>query len=234
MNIFKKIQLGMTASLERLKSFENEPVFEEEVMLESQKVDSLNEIIRYANKYEYLSKQAAIDRVRYYLKSNYSNQKTADKFGSSLNASHVAITYASNKLKAVIGEDTVDQIILGNIEEGMKQFRTLTGVTRYQSIFNAQLEAELPEPQRALYSFDECIEELIFITTYTNHRMLEMLNRMDRNRLAYILFLIDRVGNEELNGLLEGRLSKTDQGDILTPSKQVNVFLRKINDLNVF
>ena len=185
----KKLDDGLIFLNSKLKDLEsNDEIESEEYKLISKKIRALNEILEYVNTYNWVSHQAVIDKIKVIRYCEYNYEEIQEKLELS-EASLKSFMYRINKsLNSKIGENTIKMILSNkdNWNDGLMQFRILSGVYDLSDVMVPECYSSLPEKKFQTYSLKECLAEIDFIYRYSHQGIEDAKAKLDVNKLAFL------------------------------------------------
>ena len=156
------------------------------------KKELLGELIDYVNSMKWLSRTQAKKKISFFIKSGYDYDVFCDEFNISYESAKNSVKWASKQLKSKIGEDTLQLIRNGYIEEARLAFYTGSGQISRESLFLSDMVDSLPESKySAAYDLQDCLTELVFLRKISLSYIEKHAKKVDKNKLAYLLSLIE-------------------------------------------
>jgi hypothetical protein len=179
--------------------------------------------------------------MRFYFTSKFNCHSTASKFGTSVNAIEVFVSYWQKKLREMIGQETVDLILNDDIDTAMVQFRVGTGQNGYSTdLFLAGINQLLPSPKRnQFFLIEECFRELTYFVHFSHFNINNVLHSLDQEKVAHLLFLMNSedkrfaTEREAIWRLLKGDYLEKD-GKVRSYKAQTQMAIEVINSENVY
>ena len=156
------------------------------------KKELLGELVAYVNSMTWLSRTSAKKKISFFIKSGYDYDAFCDEFNISYESAKNSVKWASKQVKSKIGEDTLQLIRNGYIEEARLAFYTGSGQISRESLFLSDMVDSLPESKySAAYDLQDCWTELVFLRKISLSYIEKHAKKVDKNKLAYLLSLIE-------------------------------------------
>lgn len=156
------------------------------------KKELLSELIDYVNSMDWLARNHVKKKITFFIKSGYDYDALCKKFDLSYEGAKNSIKWASKQLRARIGEDTIKLIRSGYIEEARVAFYVGSGQISRDNLFLSDMVDILPEGKYSVaYELQDCISELIFLRKISIAYMQRYADKVDEEKLAYLLSLIE-------------------------------------------
>lgn len=188
MLIFKKLSNAVKETNTKLAMYKDGSTDKE---VEYRKQAALDELVKYTKSYAWMKRRDAIEKVQAVLKSKYDYKLVSEHFHVSSNSLQVTMSYASKLLEDKIGANTIDLILIGEIDNAMLQFRAGAGVVSLDALLVSGVTAMLPKTEKSLYlSVVGCEEELNFIRGLTVVKVAKELSGLDSSKLAFLRYIL--------------------------------------------
>lgn len=156
------------------------------------KKKALVEIAKYAKDGRWLRKAESRERCICFLKNNMDYQRTANELKCGLDALYVSVSYASDKLRKRIGENTIQLILDGRVDVAMNQFYALAGIVTMESLVTGSIVNDLPDANFAVCHVSDCMAELNFLHDVSKAVIAERLGMLDMDKLAFLRYIIEK------------------------------------------
>lgn len=163
----------------------------EEKKLVNEQLQILNSFIKTIRSGGWSANEQFVTRVLYTLR--YGISASAKHFNTSENSTYVCMSKASKAVESIVGADFVSVVLDGNIGEGWARLDKFNNTETYpikQLLIMEVVEPfEKAENAGSTFSLSECTQELKFLKMCTKNRFKELCNKVDTNRMAYLLNL---------------------------------------------
>lgn len=208
--IFKDLEKGIKQIISEQKVMDKTDKVKERQLKEQRIL--LDEVVSYIKSYEWLKHERTIERVKFFLKNKYDYTVFCKYFDITYDAAKVSISYANQKAREKIGENTVELILDGKIEEAKALFYFRSGQLKLRSFI---VDSALPIIPQAAYmntSIKDCETELKFLTIYTESMLEKRVDAIDADKLAFLRYVLEgdnpKLTQErvELVGLLKSKV----------------------------
>jgi len=240
MIVFRELEQAINKTKNNMKSSN---LSDQQLETENLKLSALYEIIGYCRSMEWVKQEQLKDKVRYFLKHRFNYEKTATHFGTTKNAMEVSMSDASKKFRNTIGDDTITQILEGNIQESIKQFRmnTTSNHISAELLLPGVLNL-LPDVEKDIipHGLEDCQKEINILMLYSTFHAGDVLKGRDQKKLAHILYILNSSSKklererELLIKLLNGHFQKGEDGCDRNLKQQMQTALHELNEDNVF
>ena len=161
----------------------------------------------------HLSGRNQIERVRFFLKNKYDYTVFCKYFDITYDAAKVSISYANQRAREKIGENTVELILEGKIEEAKALFYFRSGQLKLRNFIVDSALPIIPPPAYMNTSIKECETELRFLRVYTESMLDKRVDAIDTDKLAFLRYVLEGDNpklTEERVELMELLKSKVD------------------------
>lgn len=189
MLVFKEIEAHIKKA--KLDSRNFKDVDQKRYNRAMRQLEALTEILNYIKSGEWAATRKACDRLLYTMKNGIS--ASATHFGTSENSISASLTQYSNTIRKLIGNDTLDLIMNGDVEEGLIQFRCKSGTISFEKLLIDNPVQQMPKYALGTerYNLEECATELQFLYRYLDVSFRRELEKCDAKKLAYIRCLLN-------------------------------------------
>jgi hypothetical protein len=193
------------------------------------KLKALEEILDYVLSLRYLADPKLREKVTTFLTSSGKNNEKVNKISTQYSctprAVQILIATTSARAQNLIGKDTLDLIMKGDIEVGIQNFKICsTSKVDASKIFVKGVEKLLPAAAAGEHiSVLECLQELFVLGSVSNEKIRREIEVTDKAKVAYLLYLISSTDNEYINekkaviDFLDGCIGIEKVIDLLTP-----------------
>ena len=210
--------------------------YDEDNTLVRKQYSALKEIYDYIKTDETWAGKQSRRKVIIFIKNRGNYEKTRDEIGSkSRNSIEVSMSYLSKKLSIKIGDNTIELLMEGRVEEAMIQFHTGTGKLNPTDYIIEGLLNLLPEPEKSYKTLEECKRELRLLLTLTKFNLEKVKKSYDTNHFSYLMYILtstDIVVSEErkvLYQLLNGEFSRNAEGEVTDLNEQIAVAIETLS-----
>ena len=163
----------------------------EEKNLVNDQLQILNSFVKAIRSGGWSANEQFINRVLYTLR--YGISASAKHFNTSENSTYVCMSKASKAIEAIVGADFVSVVLAGNLGEGWVRLDNFNNTETYpikQLLISEVVEPyEKVENSGSAFTLSECTKELKFLKLCTKSRFAELCNKVDTDRMAYLLNL---------------------------------------------
>lgn len=176
-----------------------------------QKETILVDVLKWVSDFKWLSHEETKLRVRLYIKNNFDMNKALEMLNDrpekdvSYGAFKVSITYASDKLKEILG-DNFCKIVSESPEMAKLKFNFVSGEIGFDSLFLDDVRSNIKSKGVIRHALVDCIPELCFLVKYRKRVFEEELKGLDVDKLRYLRRLMsgeDSVALQEGISLVE-------------------------------
>lgn len=190
MLIFKKVETAIKQVYAQ-KSQETEAaglaVLEKELSL-------LKEISEYIKEGSWLSRKPALERLLVILKKGpEAAMKQYDCTRESINST---LTGYSRRLEKLIGVDTIDLILHGEVEKARMQFYTGTNQVALEKLIAEEVMESFPESAFNDTNLSSCMTEFKMLKVVSKAYLTSLYKKVDVNKLAYIRYIMESMDSD--------------------------------------
>lgn len=156
------------------------------------KLTLLDEIIAYINSYAWIKHNKIKDKVKFFVESGFDYELYCREYGVSYASAKNSGKYAYKLLINKLGENTLDLIKKGYLDEACSAFYVNSGKLKKEKFITQSLIDILPEPEfTAGLSFEDCRNELTILSNMSMWRLEYCKNKMNKDNMAYVLHLLE-------------------------------------------
>lgn len=212
-NVFKKLNRLSNSINRQLNDVEKDSE-KEDRLVDARSL--LDELITYRDSYEWMYKLKSKERMKVFIESGCDYNTVADVFGIEYNAVKSMVHWGSEKFKSKVGENTLDLIGQGLIEEARAAFYISSGKIRVENLLCDEFIKYMPQAKFAIYNLKDCEKELKVLRAVSKVRINKMGKGIDLNKLAYLRYLIEghskysEVYRPFVLGILDGNYDLED------------------------
>lgn len=214
--VFKQLAMAM---VEIEKLLRDKSLSDESRVLLLKQRDALNEINDYLWSFEWLSHESSKQKVRLFLESGYNYKDVWQKAGSTSRTSfETSIWHAARVFQKKIGESTLQLILDGKVDEGLRQFRISIGKMDLTQFIPKSLCDMLPVKEYTrMYSLSECLAELRFLKNLTYSNIKSRLSLLDEVKLSFLRYVLESPDpryakrRELMYRYLEGKINDLEE-----------------------
>lgn len=202
--IFKEMYQSIRAYRKEKKLTE----VEEERIVLAEKEKLLMDTYSWVSRFSWLSHTETKLRVKLYITNAFSCADAVEELNRqqkgnvSLGAFRVSITYASDKLKSLLG-DNFCELVDKDFEQAQAKFKLVTGNVSIEDSILSDVSREIKGDNKIRYALCDCIDELYFLVRYNKISFDSSLSALDMDKLRYLKRLVS--GNDSV-ALQEGVL----------------------------
>lgn len=161
-------------------------------------LDALKEFVYEGNYTKYRNKRSLLDYERIGTKTKLIAQNMHMK----VEAVRTARKRVSDDLYAVLGEDVIERIVSGSIHECLSVSKSIEVYNYAYTTYDFLLEETIDclknyytESRKEKFELTDCMDELAFLSMFTLKRLGLIVNKLDKDKLNYIINLIKGRGN---------------------------------------
>lgn len=207
MLIFKELEKAMVILKDRLKVIKQDnattdnSAYLDEIM---QRQAILLQIRDYIKSGVWYKRSDSVNRVLYGVK--YGISKASEEYACSAGCMRVSLSVASTRLYSLIGKNTIQLALNGDYSTALFQFQKGVGLFKSDKVLltgvASILKNEVPSVQLTECVLTDCKAELKFLKTYTKEGILQKLQLIDKDKLIYLLSLLDSEADTREQRLL--------------------------------
>lgn len=187
-----------------------------DINLNIEKYKALDEIIRYVLSFKYVKDFELRERVLEFL--NYTEyddyctlskmpvrdsvkvKKIAEKHGVTTRAMQILIRSTDKVAENLVGENTIDLIMQGNVKIAMQNFRISTTDVDVSKLFVKGIQKLLPAPEESEnLKLSDCKAELLTLSFYTNESTYKQFNSLDKKKMSFLMYLLTNDDSRYVN-----------------------------------
>lgn len=161
-------------------------------------LDALKDFVYEGNYTKYRSKRSLLDYERVGTKTKLIAQNMHMK----VEAVRTARKRVSDDLYAVLGEDVIERIVSGSIHECLSVSKSIEVYNYAYTTYDFLLEETIDclknyytESGKEKFELIDCMDELAFLSMFTLKRLGLIVNKLDKDKLSYIVNLIKGKGD---------------------------------------
>lgn len=196
-------------------------------------LDALKEFVYEGNYTKYRNKRSLLDYERIGTKTKL----IAQNMDMTVEAVRLARKRVSDDLYVVLGEDVIERIVSGSINECSSIYNDIQAVRYMYDTYDFILESvmgcldnDYTGDGKEKFDLRECKDEIIFLSMFTLMRFKLLMKTLDSGKLNYIIRLIKGDRNYAEGDRLKVLKYITSEASI----KDSDILLRKfIDDIRV-
>ena len=150
------------------------------------KIELLKEILAFVKKGTWARTQQGLERVMCTLREGAT--ATAEKYNTTVNCIYVGLSKASARVEQLIGTEVLDYIDRDDVE--VARFLFYKNTKQLDTIMVKSVCEMLPTECSTDYLLKDCAEELKHLKVYTPRFINRVLEKCDKDKLAYICKLL--------------------------------------------
>lgn len=185
MTIFKQLE-------EALRSIDSEykqAASESDRLVLKEKKNFLLEIRKYILDASWLAKNPAKMRLKIILKNG--TRKAAEQLNCTELSILNSMTSYSKTLRGIIGENTIDLALSGNLEDARLQFQRGSNFLSFSDII-AIKDDLLPMSQSSIdFDLADCAKEIKFLQQCSEAKINNIIASLDSDKLAYLRYILE-------------------------------------------
>lgn len=208
-SVFKQLARSYKHVKEDLKKAVS---FSEDQKMLQDKKELLESIINYLNSYDWMSRKDSIDKVRTWLTSGYDYELVCRTYDISYEKAKNAIKWANAQFKKKIGEETLEMIEQGKLDEARCAFYVASGQIDLENLIVEDFKPFLPQAEYLPYDLEECLFELKVLQAVSKAKFKTFADRADKNKMAYLLHLL--TGESKIAYLLRPAMVELLNGNM--------------------
>lgn len=156
------------------------------------KLTLLDEIVAYIYSYDWIKHNKIKDKVKFFVESGFDYELYCREYGVSYASAKNSGKYAYKLLINKLGENTLDLIKKGYLDEARSAFYVSSGRLKKEKFITQSMIDILPESEfSAIISLDECKNELTMLLNMSIWHLNYYKSKMDKDRMAYVLHLLE-------------------------------------------
>lgn len=163
----------------------------------SSELQLLMEIADYVKNGAWLSPKA-MERLCYCLKHSVSD--CAAHFDCDKQSIYSSMNKYSRKIEQLLGDNIIDLIVSGKVEEARLQFDMATNALSFDKLFLEGFVNKLPNSR---YSGDcllsDCVQELTFLKAFSLANQYKMFKGLNKDKLAHIRYVLEVNDSDTVN-----------------------------------
>lgn len=194
--------MRLTSISSELRAIENElrlsSLSDDRTRLLVKQKSALREVVSYIKRGTWTRSSKSVKKLLYILRYGYDSAVVT--YECSNNSLYVFMNRQESLIKKAIGSDTLDLIMSGDVERGMEQYSYMTGKINIEAELLPTVIDYLPEgTPNDNYSLSDCENEITLLKRYCRLTLFRLTNNIDRDKMAYITWLIDNKDNSTLD-----------------------------------
>lgn len=212
--------LNKTLALTNIEQKERQQILEQ--------LSTLTELKQYIASGVWLRSDAR-ERFLMLLANNFDYTSVSEQLGISKDSLRVSISYNSKKLEDILGEDIVEKILNGNIEDAKSRIRVNAGTMKLTELYPKEVLNLLPRDRKDnLLTLADCKAEAALLAELTMIRQRARISSIDKDKIAHILAILK--SNKEKDVYQKNFLLKYLQGQatweecLIKPAKKISVY----------
>ena len=161
-------------------------------------LDALKDFVYEGNYTKYRSKRSLLDYERVGTKTKLIAQNMHMK----VEAVRTARKRVSDDLYAVLGEDVIERIVSGSIHECLSVSKSIEVYNYAYTTYDFLLEETIDclknyytESRKEKFELTGCMDELAFLSMFTLKRLGLIVNKLDKDKLNYVIQVIKGKGD---------------------------------------
>lgn len=160
-----------------------------EIMLDGTNNETVLKLKKFVSECAYLCHAETIRRVSGYIQSGCQFKAAVKVLGNvDVESLRTSVWYANVQLKKLLGENILDKVRAGEeIAEELIDF----AIAHPDDILLPQVEGFIPSYQYRRYELRDCEQELKFLRFYSYYALKRNVQKMDKNKMAYIHYLLE-------------------------------------------
>ena len=156
------------------------------------KLTLLDEIIEYIESYEWIKQDKVKNRINFFIESGFDYDLYCKTYKVSYESARNSSKYAYKLLEQKLGENTLDLIKKGLLDEARAAFYARTGKIKKEKYIIQSLIEILPDSEfTAGISLADCRNELTILYNMSMWRLNFYKYRMNKDNMAYVLHLLE-------------------------------------------
>lgn len=189
MLVFREIEEAIRKTKVELRNYKD--VDAKRYAKATRKLEALTEILTYIKSGGWATTKKSCDRLLYAMKNGTS--AAAKYFETTEDSINASLSQYSKSIRKLIGADTLELILNGDVEEGIIQFHCCSGTVTLEKLLLDNPILQIPkycsDPMK--YKIEDCKTELQFLNKYLDSRFRRELEMCDPDKLAYLRCLIN-------------------------------------------
>lgn len=161
-------------------------------------LDALKDFVYAGNYTKYRSKESLLDYERIGTKTKL----IAKNMNMTAEAVRLARKRVSDDLYAVLGEDVIERIVSGSIHECLSVSKSIEVYNYAYTTYDFLLEETIDclknyytESRKEKFELTGCMDELAFLSMFTLKRLGLIVNKLDKDKLNYVIQVIKGKGD---------------------------------------
>lgn len=185
MLFFKRLENAMRSIYAERK----QETDEDNIALLDEKLELMKEISEYIKKGTWLGKKSAVERLQYCLK--HTVPESAAHFGCTTECINSSMVNYSRKIEKIIGNNIIEMINKGQIEEARLQFYLGADEISFKRLFLDDVLDFMPSAKYSDIDIMTCGGELKFLRACSTSYIKALLTKVDGDKLAYLRYIIE-------------------------------------------
>lgn len=151
----------------------------------------IQEIGGYTKSFSWLTHKRTKERARVFTKSRYNYKIMCKELGISYDVAKSSISYINGELKKSIGENTLELILEGKVEDARLIFNFRSGKTKINDYIIDSALVALSDAKFSAISLSDCLVELRYLQVFSRALQKRWLEQIDKEKIGYIRYILE-------------------------------------------
>lgn len=154
------------------------------------KLLALNEVWFYVKGGSWHSKPDSVARLVDLIELD--RDTACKKYNMTVSNVNTALWRANTSLEEKFGVNLISDILAGNVNTAMLEFRCKSGTLLSDSAFMKEAGELLPKPEGDTpYKLSDCLQEAKLLAFYSRAMLAKRFDAVDKDKLAYLVYLLN-------------------------------------------
>lgn len=189
--------------------------------------DLITEIGEFTRSFGWLSHERTKERARVFTKSRFDYAIMCKELNISYDVAKSSISYINSELKKNIGENTLELLLDGKVEEAKLIFYFCSGKSKVSDYILDSAVQGLPDANFMTINLSECGNELKYLQLYSRVMFNKWLKVIDKDKMAYIRYILETDNPKFAE-------KKKELVKLLRGEKKVSQYLEELKERELF